>query len=175
LERTGSAADADLARLLRDASVEEMLCKSEWLWNQHNDKGLEKPTAEEATYAVACLVKVIHRMLDKKGTSKAASSPNKKVIITKTGKVIELSDESGQSPVKQQESGVIEAIDNIVVLLKDKSEENVKYVKAYIEDLLNALMKTKWDKDTMLSQFDAEELRAKSFQVIKRLNMDMLV
>jgi hypothetical protein len=36
-------------------------------------------------------------------------------------------------------------------------------------------MKTKWDKDTMLSQFDAEELRAKSFQVIKRLNMDMLV
>ena len=171
----GSAADADLARLLRDASVEEMLCKSEWLWNQHNDKGLEKPTAEEATYAVACLVKVIHRMLDKKGTSKAASSPNKKVIITKTGKVIELSDESGQSPVKQQESGVIEAIDNIVVLLKDKSEENVKYVKAYIEDLLNAVMKTKWDKDTMLSQFDAEELRAKSFQVIKRLNMDMLV
>ena len=171
----GSAADADLARLLRDASVEEMLCKSEWLWNQHNDKGLEKPTAEEATYAVACLVKVIHRMLDKKGTSKAASSPNKKVIITKTGKVIELSDESGQAPVKQQESGVIEAIDNIVVLLKDKSEENVKYVKAYIEDLLNALMKTKWDKDTMLSQFDAEELRAKSFQVIKRLNMDMLV
>ena len=170
-----SAADADLARLLRDASVEEMLCKSEWLWNQHNDKGLEKPTAEEATYAVACLVKVIHRMLDKKGTSKAASSPNKKVIITKTGKVIELSDESGQAPVKQQESGVIEAIDNIVVLLKDKSEENVKYVKAYIEDLLNALMKTKWDKDTMLSQFDAEELRAKSFQVIKRLNMDMLV
>ena len=170
-----SAADADLARLLRDASVEEMLCKSEWLWNQHNDKGLEKPTAEEATYAVACLVKVIHRMLDKKGTSKAASAPNKKVIITKTGKVIELSDESGQAPVKQQESGVIEAIDNIVVLLKDKSEENVKYVKAYIEDLLNALMKTKWDKDTMLSQFDAEELRAKSFQVIKRLNMDMLV
>ena len=171
----GSAADADLARLLRDASVEEMLCKSEWLWNQHNDKGHEKPTAEEATYAVACLVKVIHRMLDKKGTSKAASAPNKKVIITKTGKVIELSDESGQAPVKQQESGVIEAIDNIVVLLKDKSEENVKYVKAYIEDLLNALMKTKWDKDTMLSQFDAEELRAKSFQVIKRLNMDMLV
>ena len=70
---------------------------------------------------------------------------------------------------------MIEAIDNIVVLLKDKSEENVKYVKAYIEDLLNALMKTKWDKDTMLSQVDAEELRAKSFQVIKRLNMDMSV
>jgi hypothetical protein len=114
-------------------------------------------------------------MLDKKGSSKAASSPNKKVIITKTGKVIELSDESGQAPVKQQESGVIEAIDNIVVLLKDKSEENVKYVKAYIEDLLNTLMKTKWDKDTMLSQFDAEELRSKTFQVIKKLNLDLLV
>jgi hypothetical protein len=170
-----SAMDNDLLRLLRDASVEEMLCKSEWLWNQHTEKGLDKPTPEEATYAVACLVKVVHRMLDKKGSSKAASSPNKKVIITKTGKVIELSDESGQAPVKQQESGVIEAIDNIVVLLKDKSEENVKYVKAYIEDLLNTLMKTKWDKDTMLSQFDAEELRSKTFQVIKKLNLDLLV
>jgi hypothetical protein len=170
-----SAMDNDLARLLRDASVEEMLCKSEWLWNQHVEKNLEKPTPEEATYAVACLVKVVHRMLDKKGSSKAASAPNKKVIITKTGKVIELSDESGQAPVKQQESGVIEAIDNIVVLLKDKSEENVKYVKAYIEDLLNTLMKTKWDKDTMLSQFDAEELRSKTYQVIKKLNLDLLV
>ncbi len=29
--------------------------------------------------------------------------------------------------------------------------------------------------EDVLSQFDAEELRAKSFQVIKRLNMDMLV
>ena len=35
-------------------------------------------------------------------------------------------------------------------------------------------MKTKFDKDTMLTQFDAEELRAKTFQVIKRLNLDML-
>ncbi len=61
-------------------------------------------------------------MLDKKGTSKAASAPNKKVIITKTGKVIELSDESGQAPVKQQESGVIEAIDNI----RSPSERQVR-------------------------------------------------
>lgn len=169
------ALGSDLLRLLRDAQVEEMLCKSEWLWHQHIDKAQEKPTPEEATYCVACLVKVVHRMLDKKGSSKSASSLNKKVIITKTGKVIELSDESTQAPVKQQESGIIEAIENIVVVLKDKSEENVKYVKSYIEDLLNALMKTKWDKDTMLSQFDAEELRTKTLQVIKRLNCDMLV
>ncbi len=169
-----AAIDADLQRLLRDATIEEMLCKSEWLWNQHTLKGADKQTPEEATYAVACLVKVVHRMLDKKGSSKAASSPNKKVIITKTGKVIELSDETGQQPVKQQESGVIEAIDNIVVMLKDKSEDNVTYVKSYIEDLLNALMKTKWDKDTMLTQFDAEDLRSKTYQVIKRLNIDLL-
>lgn len=168
------ALDNDLVRLLRDAMIEEMLCKSEWLWNQHSSKGQDAPTPEEATYAVACLVKVVHRMLDKKSTSKAASAPNKKVIITKTGKVIELSDESGQTPVKQQETGVIDAIDNIVVMLKDKSDENVAYVKAYIEDLLNTLMKTKYDKDTMLTQFDAEELRTKTFQVIKRLNMDLL-
>jgi hypothetical protein len=171
----GSALDADLQKLLRDATIEEMLCKSEWLWNQYTAKGNEKQTPEECTYAVACLVKVISRMLDKKSASKAASAPNKKVIITKTGKVIELSDEANQTPVKQQESGVIEAIDNIIVLLKDKSEENVSYVKSYIGDLLEALMKTKFDKDTMLSLFDAEELRAKAFQVIKRLNMDMLV
>lgn len=169
-----STPENDLAKLLKDAAIEEMLCKSEWLWNQHTEKNRDKQTPEEATYAVACLVKAIHRMLDKKGTSKTASSPNKKVIITKTGKVIELSDESGQAPVKQQESGVIEAIDNIVLVLKDKSEENVAYVKSYIEDLLDALMRTKWDKDTMLTQFDAEELRSKSYQVIKRLNMDML-
>ncbi len=167
--------DPNLDRLQKDAVIEEMLCKSEWLWNQHGEKGRDKPSPEEATYAVACLVRVAHRMLDKKGAAKASSAPNKKVIITKTGKVIELSDESGQAPVKQQESGVIEAIDNIVLLLKDKTEENVTYVKSYIEDLLAALMKTKWDKDTMLSQFDAEELRAKSYQVIKRLNMDLLV
>lgn len=166
--------DNDLLRLLKNATIEEMLCKSEWLWNQHTAKGQDTPTPEEATYAVACLVKVVHTMLDKKGGAKTASAPNKKVIITKTGKVIELSDESGQTPVKQMETGVIEAIDNIVVLLKDKSEENVAYVKSYIEDLLNNLTKTKYDKDTMLSQFDAEELRAKTFQVIKRLNMDLL-
>ena len=173
-KNSGPAMDPDLQKLLSDTKIEEMLLKSEWLWNQYEDKGNDQQTPEEATYSVVCLIKVVEKLLDRKGgsSSRSESSPNKKVIITKTGKVIELSDESGQAPVKQQESGVIEAIDNIVVLLKDKSEENVKYVKAYIEDLLNALMKTKWDKDTMLSQFDAEELRAKSFQVI---NMDMLV
>lgn len=169
------AISADLQRLLRNATCEEMLCKSEWLWNQYKEKNKEKQTPEECTYSVTCLIKCINTMLDKKGAAKAASAPNKKVIITKTGKVIELSDESGQTPVKQQDSGIIDAIDNIVVALKDKSEENVKYVKAYIEDLLSALMKTRFDKDTMLSQFDAEELRSKALQVIKRLNLDLLV
>ena len=165
---------ADLQKLMRNATCEEMLCKSEWLWNQYAEKKKDKQSPEESTFAVACLIKCINAMLDKKGAAKAASAPNKKVIITKTGKVIELSDESTQTPTKQQEPGIIEAIDNIVVALKDKSEENVAYVKAYIDDFLDTLMKTKFDKDTMLSQFDAEELRMKAFQVIKRLNMDLL-
>ncbi len=174
-KKKGVVMPPDLQNLLKDAMVEEMLCKSEWLWNQHSVNGFEKQTPEEATYAVACLVKVVRRMIDKKsGTPKVASAPSKKVIVTKTGKVIELSDEANQQTVRQMDSGVIEAIDNIASLLKDKSEVNVSYVKSYIEDLLESLMKTKWDKDTMLSQFDAEDLRAKTYQVIKRLNLDLL-
>ena len=123
------------------------------------------------TYSVACLIKCINHMINKK--SKAAAAPNKKVIITKTGKVIELNDESGQAPDKQ-ESGIIEAIENIVVQLKDKSESNVKYVKDYIEDLLNTLMKYNWDMNVQLDEFSGEELRNKAFTVIKKLNYDLL-
>ena len=75
-------------------------------------------------------------MINKK--SKAAAAPNKKVIITKTGKVIELNDESGQA-LEKQESGIIEAIDNIVVQLKDKSESNVKYCLLYTSDAADEL------------------------------------
>ena len=125
------AMPADLVSLCKVAIVEEMLCKSEYLYHQHTLKGIDKPSNEEMTYSVACLIKCINHMINKK--SKAAAAPNKKVIITKTGKVIELNDESGQA-LEKQESGIIEAIDNIVVQLKDKSESNVKYVKDYIED-----------------------------------------
>ena len=165
------AMPADLVSLCKAAVVEEMLCKSEFLYHQHTLKGLDKPTAEEMTYSVACLIKCINHMINKK--SKAAAAPNKKVIITKTGKVIELNDESGQAPDKQ-ESGIIEAIENIVVQLKDKSESNVKYVKDYIEDLLNTLMKYNWDMNVQLDEFSGEELRNKAFTVIKKLNYDLL-
>ena len=35
-------------------------------------------------------------------------------------------------------------------------------------------MKSKFDIDTMLSLFEAEELRTKSFQVLKKLRADIL-
>ena len=165
------AMPADLVSLCKVAIVEEMLCKSEYLYHQHTLKGIDKPSNEEMTYSVACLIKCINHMINKK--SKAAAAPNKKVIITKTGKVIELNDESGQA-LEKQESGIIEAIDNIVVQLKDKSESNVKYVKDYIEDLMNTLMKYNWDMNVRLDEFSGEELRNKAFLVIKKLNYDLL-
>lgn len=169
--RKQQAMPADLVSLCKVAIVEEMLCKSEYLYHQHTLKGIDKPSNEEMTYSVACLIKCINHMINKK--SKAVAAPNKKVIITKTGKVIELNDESGQA-LEKQESGIIEAIDNIVVQLKDKSESNVKYVKDYIEDLMNTLMKYNWDMNVQLDEFSGEELRNKAFLVIKKLNYDLL-
>ena len=172
------AMDPDLTKLLSDTKIEEMLLKSEWLWHQYADKGAEKQTPEESTYSVVCLVKVVEKLLDKKGgsSSKAESTPNKKVIITKTGKVIELSDESTQTPVSNTNTTptVIENINNIIVALKDKSEENVEYVKAYVNDWLETIVAAKLDKSVMLSLFDAEELRSKTLQVIKKLRADLL-
>lgn len=63
-----SSVDTDLARLLRDASVEEMLCKSEWLWNQHNAKCLENQLRRKHICQLHVLVKVIHRMLENRVT-----------------------------------------------------------------------------------------------------------
>lgn len=170
--------DPDLKKLLSDTKIEEMLLKSEWLWHQYEDKGNEKQTPTEGTYAVVCLVKVVEKLLDRKisGNSKQDSAPNKKVIITKTGKVIELSDEGAQAPVANKPIGpnIIESISNIVVALKDKSEENVEYVKAYVNDWLDAIVNIKFDKDNMMSLFESEELRAKTFQVIKKLRADLL-
>lgn len=172
------AIDPDLQKLLQDTKIEEMLLKSEWLWYQFEDKGVDKQTAEESTYSAVCLIKVVEKLLDKKSAAgaKADSAPNKKVIITKTGKVIELSDEGSQTPVSNTNStpSIIETLSNIVVVLKDKSEENVEYVKAYVTDWLDSLVGIKLDKNEMLPLYEAEELRTKTLQVIKKLRADLL-
>ncbi|MBQ8413133.1 MAG: hypothetical protein IJX12_05965 [Lachnospiraceae bacterium] len=170
--------DPDLKKLLSDTKIEEMLLKSEWLWYQYEDKGNDKQTPEESTYSVVCLIKVVEKLLDKKGAGQAKqeSAPNKKVIITKTGKVIEFSDESSSTPVSNTVTtpNVIENINNIIVALKDKSDENVNYVQAYVNDWLDAVVDAKLDKNVMLPLYEAEELRAKSIQVIKKLRADLL-
>ncbi len=172
------AMDADLKKLITDPKIEEMLYKSEWLWYQYEDKENDKQTPEESTYSVVCLIKVVEKLLDKKGAgqAKAESTPNKKVIITKTGKVIELSDEGTQSQSTNTSLSptIIENINNIIVALKDKSEENVAYVKAYVNDWLDTVVDAKMDKNTMLPLYEAEELRGKTLQVIKKLRADLL-
>lgn len=172
------AMDPDLKKLLSDTKIEEMLLKSEWLWYQYEDKGNDKQTPEESTYSVVCLIKVVEKLLDRKGAGQAKqeSAPNKKVIITKTGKVIELSDEGSSTPVSNTVTtpNVIEHINNIIVALKDKSDENVNYVQAYLNDWLDTVVGAKLDKSTMLPLYEAEELRAKTLQVIKKLRADLL-
>lgn len=172
------AMDPDLKKLLSDTKIEEMLLKSEWLWYQYEDKGNDKQTPEESTYSVVCLIKVVEKLLDRKGAGQAKqeSAPNKKVIITKTGKVIELSDEGSNTPVSNTVTtpNVIEHINNIIVALKDKSDENVNYVQAYLNDWLDTVVGAKLDKSTMLPLYEAEELRAKTLQVIKKLRADLL-
>jgi hypothetical protein len=174
------AMDSDLKALLDDSKIEEMLLKSEWLWHQHDTKGQDEQSPQEATYSVVCLIKATEKLLDKKGsgvTAKPESSPNKKVIITKTGKVIELSDEGSQTASGSNASStptVVENINNLQAILKDKTDENVDYVKDYVNDWIDSLMKAKFDMDTMLSLFEAEELRTKTFQVLKKLRADIL-
>ena len=174
------AMDTDLRKLLDDSKIEEMLLKSEWLWYQYQDKGAESQTQIEATYSVVCLIKAVEKLLDKKGGGpqiKAEAAPNKKVIITKTGKVIELSNEGSSSPVSANKIATPSVVENIINIqngLKDKSDENVEYVKAYVNDWLSNVMKCKFDKDTMLPLFEAEELRGKTFQVLKKLRADLV-
>jgi len=171
--------DADLRKLLDDSKIEEMLLKSEWLWYQYEDKGQDAQTPVEATYSVVCIIKAIEKLLDKKisgGTVKQDPTPNKKVIITKTGKVIELSDEGSgaASGGSIATSSVVENINNIQNNLKDKTEENVEYVKAYVNSWIDSIMKVHFDIDTMIPLFEAEELREKSLQTLKKLRADML-
>lgn len=176
--RPVTTVDGDLKKLLDDSTIEEMLLKSEWLWYQHEDKGTPEQTPQEATYSDICLIKAVEKLLDKNGSGSVGneSAPNKKVIITKTGKVIELSDES--SPVASTKTSistfVVDNINNIQMSLKDKSEENVEYVKDYLNDWIDTLMKAKFDMETMLSLFEAEELRGKTYQVLKKLRADIL-
>lgn len=177
-KNSAPAIEADLQKLLSDTKIEEMLLKSEWLWYQYEDKGNDQQTPEEATYSVVCLIKVVEKLLDRKGgsTSRSESSPNKKVIITKTGKVIELSDEGAQTTNNNTtlQPTVIENLNNIIVTLKDKSDANVKYVQAYVNDWLNSVVDAKLDKNSMLQLYEAEELRNKTLTVIKKLRADLL-
>jgi len=175
---TAATVSPELQQMFNNLKIEEMLCKSEWLWNQYIDKGHERQTPEECTYSVACLIRVVELLIMRKdrGTVQETAAPNKKVIITKTGKVIELSDESDNKPVnsKNNDPTVIEHINNIGNYLRDRREENVEYVKNYIEDWVGFLMQNKFDRDTLLSVSDAEEMRVKTLQTIKRLNYDMI-
>lgn len=167
----------ELQKMFSKSHIEEMLCKSEWLWNQYADKGHEKQTPEECTYSVACLIKVVELLIVRQERKAVTdSAPNKKVIITKTGKVIELSDESDNKPVnsKNNEPTVIEHIENIDNNLKIRNKENVEYVKNYIGDWVGFLMQNKFDRDSLLSLTEAEEVRIKTLQIIKRLNYDMV-
>ena len=170
--------DDDVKRLIDNGEICELLCKAEWLWYQYLDKDRDKQTPEECTYSVACLVKVMEILLTRapKDQPKPESAPNKRVIITKTGKVIELSDENSETPVanKKQEPSIIEYINNIDQFLVNRTDDNIEYVKAYIGDWINFLMNNKFDKDLMLSIFDAEELRNKTYQVIKKINVDLV-
>ena len=69
---------------------------------------------------------------------------------------------------------MIENLNNIIVTLKDKSDANVKYVQAYVNDWLNAVVDAKLDKNSMLQLYEAEELRNKTLTVIKKLRADLL-
>lgn len=175
---SSNSGDTELTKMFNNIIMEEMLCKSEWLWNQHTMKNRDRQTEEEATYSVACLIRVVELLIVRKGktTVTETSAPNKKVIITKTGKVIELSDESDDKPVhsKNNDPTVIEHINHIEEFLKNRSDSNVAYVKGYITDWVNMLMQSKFDRDSLLSVVEAEEVRSKTWQTIKKLNYDML-
>lgn len=170
--------DPFLNKLMDTAPIEDMLCKAEWLWHQYSEKGRDRQTDEECTYSVACLIMVVKMLIVRKEDLKPSApiASHEKVIITKTGKVIKLSDETNDKPVNSVNNGptVIECINEINHYLKDQSEMNVKYVKDYIEDWVSLLMNNKFDKDSLLSLYDAEEVHVKTLQLIKKLNYDMI-
>lgn len=177
----GGAKEDEARRLLKNPKLAEMIFKAEWLWFQFMDKDKEQQSPEERTYSIACLIKAVEIMISRKSNEAQAApeeNSNKRVIITKTGKVIELSDETSQAPTgatpKKPEVNVIYYLNNIDKFLKEPSEENVEYVKNYINEWLKDLMELKFDRDNMLSMFEAEELRSKTLKVLKKLNYDMI-
>lgn len=176
-KNAASSGNTELNKMLANPEIEDMISKSEWLWHQYQEKNKEKQTEEEVTYSVACLIKVVELLIVRKSPAQQSAAPaaNKKVIITKTGKVIELSDESDDRSVtsRNNEPTVIEHIHNIQKNLKDQDLENVNYVKTYIGDWVNLLMQNKFDRDSLLSLFDADEVRTKTLQVIKKLSIDL--
>ncbi len=175
-KHNNSAEQQDYKKLMGNSEVADMLCKSEWLWYQYLERGKDKQSQEEVTYSVACLIRIVELMIARKAqVAPKPDAPNKKVIITKTGKVIELSDESSSTPVsdRPQEINVVEYIENIGQHMTTPTDENISYVKAYIEDWLNFLLNNKFDKNLLLSVFEAEEMRGKTLQVIKKMSYDL--
>lgn len=171
-----SQSEQDALRLLRHPHLSEMIYKSEWLWNQYLDKGVDKQTPEERTYSVACLIKAVEILISRKAPEeKKEDGQSKRVIITKTGKVIELSDESNQTTTAAKpESNVITYINNVDKFLIDKSEEKVAYVRKYLDDWIKALMEKQIDKDKLLDLNDAEDFRSHTLKVIKKLHLDLI-
>ncbi len=177
--KANAQTEEELKNLMANDVIRDMLLKSEWLWNQYEEKGRDVQEPEEVTYSVACLVKVVEVYLSRNNAAspKPAEKPNKRVIITKTGKVIELSDESDTpTPVAAQPQGptIVDYINNVENSMKNTGEENVQYVKTYLADWVDFLMDNKFDKDMMLEVFEAEEVRNKTLQVIKKLSIDLL-
>ncbi len=167
----------DVNMMYENKQLAEMLSKSEWLWNQHTERGKGKPTSPEGTYTVACLIVAVKVILSRKDNNKGGNqiSSNEKVIITKTGKVIKLTDGAGENKAvgKNVEFTVVDSINSIENYLKDPKEENVKRVKGYIDEWINLILNNKFDQNTMLSVSDADEIRSKTAQLIKKLNYDL--
>ena len=167
----------NLKKLLANPRVADCVCKSDWLWFQYVDKRNDHATKEERTYAVAYLIKAIEEIITKQSPKNATTgtTQNKRVIVTKTGKVIELSDETETSSAKGGYVGnnVISYINNIENYLVDSSEEQVAYVKSYLNDLISSFMGVDFDKNIYLSVFEADDLRSKCWKVIKKLMQDM--
>ncbi len=177
----GGGNNDELRKLLSDSKVADCVYKSEWLWYQYMEKGQDAATKEERTYSVAYLIKAVENILTKSAPRASAPSggaSNKRVIVTKTGKVIELSDETGTgaaggSASSVPENNVISYINNIGDYLVVNSPEHTEYVQSYINDLINTLMDVNFDKDSFLSIFEADDLRSKAWKVIKKLEFDM--
>jgi hypothetical protein len=146
------------------------------------EKGQDAATKEERTYSVAYLIKAVESILTKsapRASAPSSAASNKRVIVTKTGKVIELSDETGAGGApggnasSAPDSNVISYINNIGDYLVVNSPEHTEYVQSYINDLICTLMDVNFDKDSFLSIFEADDLRSKAWKVIKKLEFDM--